>query len=153
MDLPGKRRLERKLIRRKRVLSAINWLRAKFNQPPLVVDEDEAPGGSRPGSNRGTTVAAASSDPAVRIQVCSNCAAMGATVSEIAASRLSSTDCASRSCVGRVCSRRPCAAAAAVSSAPSNRRKRKRPSMAEIIAAFMRAHARFAWGFTKLRER
>jgi hypothetical protein len=35
MDLPGKRRWERNLISRNKVLTSINWTRQKFGQPPL----------------------------------------------------------------------------------------------------------------------
>jgi hypothetical protein len=37
LDFPGKRRLERKLIGRPKILSAVNALREKFQKPPLVV--------------------------------------------------------------------------------------------------------------------
>ena len=39
LDFPGKRRLERKLVSRKRVLNTINRLRQRFGKPPLVVSE------------------------------------------------------------------------------------------------------------------
>lgn len=39
MSIPGKRRLERKIVGRRHILSAINWLRANFGKPPLVVSE------------------------------------------------------------------------------------------------------------------
>jgi hypothetical protein len=35
MDLPGKRRWERNLISRPKVLNSINWIRQKSGQPPL----------------------------------------------------------------------------------------------------------------------
>ena len=38
MDIPGKRPLEAKLIRRPMVLSAVNDLRARYKKPPLVMD-------------------------------------------------------------------------------------------------------------------
>jgi hypothetical protein len=38
LDIPGKRPLEARIIRRPAVLSAINSLRARFNKPPLIVD-------------------------------------------------------------------------------------------------------------------
>lgn len=38
LDIPGKRPLEARIIKRPRVLSAINGLRARFNKPPLVMD-------------------------------------------------------------------------------------------------------------------
>lgn len=37
MDLPGKRRWERHLIGRPKVLASINWIRQKAGQPPLQV--------------------------------------------------------------------------------------------------------------------
>ena len=39
MDFPGKRGLEYKLVSRPRVLQAINKLRARFDKPPIVLDE------------------------------------------------------------------------------------------------------------------
>lgn len=38
LDIPGKRPLEARIIKRPRVLSAINRLRARFKKPPLVMD-------------------------------------------------------------------------------------------------------------------
>jgi hypothetical protein len=38
MDIPGKRPLEAKIIKRPTILSAINNLRARYNKPPLVMD-------------------------------------------------------------------------------------------------------------------
>ncbi len=38
LDFPGKRRLERKLIGRPKVLRAINRLRARYKKPPLVIE-------------------------------------------------------------------------------------------------------------------
>ncbi|MBV9217493.1 MAG: hypothetical protein JO053_15100 [Acidobacteria bacterium] len=38
-DIPGKRRLESKIVERPAVLSAINRLRAKYNKPALLLDE------------------------------------------------------------------------------------------------------------------
>ncbi len=38
MDIPGKRPLEAKLIKRPMVLSAVNDLRARYNKPPLIMD-------------------------------------------------------------------------------------------------------------------
>lgn len=40
MDFPGKRRLELALVRRGAVLRAINRIRARYEQKPLVVDVD-----------------------------------------------------------------------------------------------------------------
>jgi len=40
MDFPGKYALERKLVTQPAVLRSINWLRAKADQPPLVLDEE-----------------------------------------------------------------------------------------------------------------
>jgi hypothetical protein len=38
IDIPGKRPLEAKIIKRPTILSAINILRAKYNKPPLILD-------------------------------------------------------------------------------------------------------------------
>jgi hypothetical protein len=38
MDIPGKRPLEARLIKRPIVLAAVNNFRAKYNKPPLVMD-------------------------------------------------------------------------------------------------------------------
>lgn len=38
MDIPGKRPLEARIIKRPAVLSAVNNLRKRFDKPPLVVD-------------------------------------------------------------------------------------------------------------------
>jgi hypothetical protein len=38
IDIPGKRPLEARIIRRPTVLNAINNLRAKYNKPPLEMD-------------------------------------------------------------------------------------------------------------------
>ena len=38
LDIPGKRPLETRLVRRPAVLESINRLRAKFDKPPLVLD-------------------------------------------------------------------------------------------------------------------
>lgn len=38
LDIPGKRPLEARIIKRPAVLSAINKLRAKYNKPPLELD-------------------------------------------------------------------------------------------------------------------
>ena len=38
MDIPGKRPLEAKLIKRPIILAAVNNCRAKYNKPPLVMD-------------------------------------------------------------------------------------------------------------------
>ena len=37
LDLPGKRRLERRIVGRPRILRAINRLRKRFGRPPLVL--------------------------------------------------------------------------------------------------------------------
>ncbi len=44
VDFPGKRTLERKLIGRPSVLKAINAVREKFGQPPLVVGDSPTTG-------------------------------------------------------------------------------------------------------------
>lgn len=41
VDFPGKRGLERAIIRRPRVLQGLNWMRSKAHQPPLIVDPVE----------------------------------------------------------------------------------------------------------------
>ena len=38
MDIPGKRPLEARLIKRPLILAAVNNFRAKYNKPPLVMD-------------------------------------------------------------------------------------------------------------------
>lgn len=38
-DFPGKRRLERRLVRLPSVLSAANLIRSRFKRPPLVLDD------------------------------------------------------------------------------------------------------------------
>jgi hypothetical protein len=38
LDIPGKRPLEARIIKRPAVLSAINRLRAKYGKPPLIMD-------------------------------------------------------------------------------------------------------------------
>ncbi len=38
MDIPGKRPLEARIIKRPAVLSAVNKLRARYNKPPLELD-------------------------------------------------------------------------------------------------------------------
>jgi hypothetical protein len=38
LDIPGKRPLEARIIKRPAVRAAINKLRARFNKPPLVLD-------------------------------------------------------------------------------------------------------------------
>lgn len=38
MDIPGKRPLEARIIKRPAVLSAVNNLRARFNKPPLIME-------------------------------------------------------------------------------------------------------------------
>lgn len=40
-DFPGKRRVERRLIRRPAVARAINWIREKANRPPLEVPAND----------------------------------------------------------------------------------------------------------------
>ena len=38
LDIPAKREMERRIVSRPQVLSAINNLRARFSKPPLVLD-------------------------------------------------------------------------------------------------------------------
>lgn len=40
LDFPRKRRVERWIIRRRGVRSAINWIRARSERPPIVLDHD-----------------------------------------------------------------------------------------------------------------
>jgi hypothetical protein len=40
LDLPGKRKLEQRLVRRPRILKFINGLRTRYGRPPLVVEEE-----------------------------------------------------------------------------------------------------------------
>ena len=39
LDFPGKRRLELRIVRQRRVLRAINWMRARAKRPPLILPE------------------------------------------------------------------------------------------------------------------
>lgn len=41
MNFPGKFALERWLVRKRRVRDAIDWLRVRAGQPPLILDQDE----------------------------------------------------------------------------------------------------------------
>lgn len=43
VEFPGKRRLEMWLIRKRRILRAINWLRARRGRPPLTVWTPDGP--------------------------------------------------------------------------------------------------------------
>ena len=38
LDIPGKKRLERRLIARPRMLRLINGMRARFKRPPMELD-------------------------------------------------------------------------------------------------------------------
>ena len=38
MNFPGKYRLERKIVSTPRVLKSLNWIRAKANKPPLMIE-------------------------------------------------------------------------------------------------------------------
>jgi hypothetical protein len=38
MDIPGKRPLEARIIKRPEILETVNNLRARYNKPPLVID-------------------------------------------------------------------------------------------------------------------
>jgi hypothetical protein len=42
LDFPGKRRLERWLVRRRGVLTTVNKVRARYGRPPLVLDAPAA---------------------------------------------------------------------------------------------------------------
>jgi hypothetical protein len=48
LDFPGKRRLERKIIGRRKVLAGVNRLRARYGQPPLEVHEHDSPTARKP---------------------------------------------------------------------------------------------------------
>ena len=41
MDLPGKRRCERRLIGRPKVLASVNWIRQKAGKPPFQVSAEQ----------------------------------------------------------------------------------------------------------------
>ena len=43
MNFPGKRTLERRLVQQPAVLRTLNWIRAKADQPPLIVPTVQAP--------------------------------------------------------------------------------------------------------------
>jgi hypothetical protein len=43
VDFPGKRKLERALVGRPKVLSAINALRSRYGKPPLVMEDPTCP--------------------------------------------------------------------------------------------------------------
>ncbi len=43
LDFPGKRRLERAILRRPGIFDRVNRLRARFGRPPLIVDEPHPP--------------------------------------------------------------------------------------------------------------
>lgn len=40
LNFPGKRKLELRIVRQGPVLQAVNWIRAKAKQPPLVLPDD-----------------------------------------------------------------------------------------------------------------
>jgi hypothetical protein len=46
IDFPGKRKLERRLISQKKVLSAINWMRTSAGKPPLCISKEEGAKGN-----------------------------------------------------------------------------------------------------------
>lgn len=48
LNFPGKRRLERWLVSRNKVLHSINWLRRRYGKPPLVLEASDA---ANPASN------------------------------------------------------------------------------------------------------
>ena len=52
LDFPGKRALERRVIRQPRVLAALNALRKRFAAPPLIVEEPGAPRAREGGATR-----------------------------------------------------------------------------------------------------
>jgi hypothetical protein len=40
VSFPGKRNLERRMIRQKKVLSSVNWVRERAGKPPLRLSRD-----------------------------------------------------------------------------------------------------------------
>lgn len=57
LDLPGKRRLERRIVGRPRVLAAINRFRVRFGRPPLIAPSPPSSSSSS-SSGRGASRAA-----------------------------------------------------------------------------------------------
>ncbi len=51
LDFPGKRRFERWLVSRPKVLRAINWLRRRYHKPPLVLEEVPTGGAIEPSAD------------------------------------------------------------------------------------------------------
>jgi hypothetical protein len=47
IDFPGKRHMARNLMRRKGIFRTINWLRARFGRPPLVLHKERPADSSR----------------------------------------------------------------------------------------------------------
>jgi hypothetical protein len=45
VDFPGKRALERRLLRLPRVLASVNKLRARFGKPPILTPDGDLPRG------------------------------------------------------------------------------------------------------------
>ncbi|MBL8607841.1 MAG: hypothetical protein JNL38_10995 [Myxococcales bacterium] len=50
LDIPGKRRLERRLVQRPRVLAFINGVRRRYRRPPLRFEEGGESGSAPPGA-------------------------------------------------------------------------------------------------------
>jgi hypothetical protein len=48
LNFPGKRKLERKIVGRPRILRSINRLRARFGKPPLLLTEADGTRGATP---------------------------------------------------------------------------------------------------------
>ncbi len=48
LNFPGKRALELRIMRRGPVLRAVNWMRAKAKQSPLILPDGHASGGADP---------------------------------------------------------------------------------------------------------
>src|SRR6185295_5053962 len=44
LDLPGKRRVEQRIVRRRRIFQAMNWLRSRFGRPRMVLDDEHDAG-------------------------------------------------------------------------------------------------------------
>jgi hypothetical protein len=42
LNFPGKRKLELRIFRQRRVLRAVSWIRKRANRPPLIMPPDDA---------------------------------------------------------------------------------------------------------------
>jgi hypothetical protein len=66
LDFPGKRNLETRLVRQPRVFRSINALRARFDKPPLILDEETEGAGDVEMRGRGDGGTGAQSERAKR---------------------------------------------------------------------------------------